>query len=84
MEMGSDSDSLAESGGSSSLSPPISSSESLNSLKCGRKIYFEDVGTEAPAKPDDGSGSTLPKKTRGVVVWCRGLSHIGVRLRGAR
>nr|AXB72473.1 squamosa-promoter binding-like protein [Betula platyphylla] len=62
--------SLAESGGSSSSSPPISSSESLNGLKFGRKIYFEDVGTGAPDKPGGGSGSsssvsTPPKKTRG-------------------
>lgn len=68
MKMGSGS--LAESGGSSSSSPPISSSESLNGLKFGRKIYFEDVGTGAPDKPGGGSGSsssvsTPPKKTRG-------------------
>lgn len=68
IEMGSGS--LAESGGSSSSSPPISSSESLNGLKFGRKIYFEDVGTGNPDKPGGGSGSssslsTPPKKTRG-------------------
>ena len=71
MEMGSGS--LAESGGSSSSSPPISSSESLNGLKFGRKIYFEDVGTGALDKPGGGSGSsssvsTPPKKTRGGAV----------------
>ncbi|KAG2683334.1 hypothetical protein I3760_10G027600 [Carya illinoinensis] len=68
MKMGSGS--LAESGGSSSASPPISSSESLNGLKFGQKIYFEDAGTGAPTKQGGGtgsssSGSTPPKKVRG-------------------
>ncbi|XP_041024251.1 squamosa promoter-binding-like protein 9 [Juglans microcarpa x Juglans regia] len=68
MEMGSSS--LADSGGSSSASPPISSSESLNGLKFGQKIYFEDAGPGAPTKQSgatgsSSSGSTPPKKVRG-------------------
>lgn len=65
MEMGSGS--LADSGGSTSASPPISSSsESLNGLKFGKKIYFEDAGPGALTKPCDGtSRSAPPKKGRG-------------------
>lgn len=67
MEMGSSS--MTDSGGSSS-SPPNNSStetESLNGLKFGRKIYFEDTGLGAPPKSASGSsssGATPPKKQR--------------------
>lgn len=45
-----------EMGSSVSGSPP-NSSESLNGLKFGQKIYFEDVGVAAPAKSGGGSSS---------------------------
>lgn len=50
-----------------------SSTESLNGLKFGQKIYFEDVGVGAPAKSGGGassssSGATPPKKGRGCGV----------------
>uniref|UniRef100_A0A5B7ABF4 Putative promoter-binding protein SPL9 n=1 Tax=Davidia involucrata TaxID=16924 RepID=A0A5B7ABF4_DAVIN len=62
--------------GSSSSS---NSSDSLNGLKFGQKIYFEDVGIGVPAKSGGGSSSsaaagggqpppTLPKKGRSGVV----------------
>ena len=75
MEMGSSS--MTESGGSSSSSPPNnnSSTESLNGLKFGQKIYFEDVGLGAPTKSvgigsgsSSSSGQTPPKKVRGNPV----------------
>ncbi|KAJ7972289.1 Squamosa promoter-binding-like protein [Quillaja saponaria] len=56
---------------SSSSSPPNSSTESLNGLKFGRKIYFEDVGLGASAKSGGGASSStppLPKKARGGVI----------------
>ncbi|KAL5545483.1 hypothetical protein UlMin_005170 [Ulmus minor] len=69
MEMGSSS--ITDSGGSSS-SPPNSSSESLNGLKFGQKIYFEDVGIGAFPKSGGGSSSssvaTPPKKVRSSSV----------------
>ncbi|CAL9002560.1 unnamed protein product [Prunus brigantina] len=68
MEMGSSS--MTDSGSSSSSSPPNSSTESLNGLKFGRKIYFEDAGLGAPYKSgsagSSSSGATPPKKQRGV------------------
>ena len=56
-----------------SSSPLNSSTESLNGLKFGQKIYFEDVGTGAPPKSSSGSasssaGATPPKKGRGGAV----------------
>ncbi|KAM0990367.1 hypothetical protein ACFX2I_008902 [Malus domestica] len=70
MEMGSSS--KTESASSSSSSPPNSSAESLNGLKFGRKIYFEDGGFGALHKSSCGSaagsssaGATPPKKQRG-------------------
>ncbi|XP_023527960.1 squamosa promoter-binding-like protein 17 isoform X1 [Cucurbita pepo subsp. pepo] len=74
MEM--DCSSLTESGGSSTSSPPNSSAESLNGLKFGHKIYFEDVGIgELPKSGGGGSFSSSPliastptKKLRGGVV----------------
>ncbi|KAL6987045.1 Squamosa promoter-binding-like protein 9 [Sarracenia purpurea var. burkii] len=66
--------------GSSSSSSSISS-DSLNGLKFGQKIYFEDVGIGVPAKSGGGSSAvvanvgggrptppTPPKKGRGGVV----------------
>ncbi|KAJ0088699.1 hypothetical protein Patl1_33032 [Pistacia atlantica] len=55
------------SGGGSSSSPLNSSTESLNGLKFGKKIYFEDVGgaSGAPGKASGpGSGSGSGKKVR--------------------
>lgn len=49
---------MTESGGSSSSSPPNSSTESLNGLKFGQKIYFEDVGPGTPSKSGAGSSSS--------------------------
>ncbi|KAJ7976860.1 Squamosa promoter binding protein [Quillaja saponaria] len=70
MEMGSSS--VTDPGASSSSSPPNSSAESLNGLKFGRKIYFEDVGLGTPAKSGGGASSssktTPPKKARGGVM----------------
>lgn len=73
MEM--DCSSLTESGGSSNSSPPNSSAESLNGLKFGQKIYFEDVGIAELPKSGGGSfsssaviASTPTKKPRGGVV----------------
>ncbi|XP_022971504.1 squamosa promoter-binding-like protein 9 [Cucurbita maxima] len=70
MEM--DCSSLTESGGSTTSSPPISSAESLNGLKFGHKIYFEDVGIGELPKSGGGSfsssaviASTPTKKPRG-------------------
>ncbi|KAH0995450.1 hypothetical protein GBA52_019314 [Prunus armeniaca] len=64
------SSSMTDSGSSSSSSPPNSSTESLNGLKFGRKIYFEDAGLGAPYKSgsagSSSSGATPPKKQRGV------------------
>ncbi|KAL6337166.1 hypothetical protein AAG906_036480 [Vitis piasezkii] len=70
--------------GSSSLtvsSSSANSSESLNGLKFGQKIYFEDLGVGAPAKSGTGSSSSSsaagsggrpppapPKKVRGSGV----------------
>ncbi|CAN6586533.1 unnamed protein product [Malus baccata var. baccata] len=66
------SSSMTESGSSSSSSPPNSSAESLNGLKFGQTIYFEDVGFGAQHKSSSGSaagsssaGATPPKKQRG-------------------
>ncbi|KAL5808388.1 hypothetical protein ACOSQ3_029079 [Xanthoceras sorbifolium] len=53
MEQGSGS--LTESGGSS---PPNSSTESLNGLKFGQKIYFEDVGSSVKASGPVSSSAT--------------------------
>lgn len=54
MEM--DSGSLTESATSNATSPPA---ESVNGLKFGKKIYFEDhVGVGAPAKSGTGSSSS--------------------------
>ncbi|XVE61237.1 hypothetical protein DITRI_Ditri06bG0023500 [Diplodiscus trichospermus] len=53
MEMGSGS--LTESGGSSTNS----STESLNGLKFGQKIYFEDVAAAAPTTAGTGSVATM-------------------------
>lgn len=71
MELGSGSfsDSGGGGGGGSSSSPPNSSTESLNGLKFGKKIYFEDVGSGsgAPGKasgPGSSSGSGSGKKVR--------------------
>lgn len=73
MEM--DCSSLTESGGSSNSSPPNSSAESLNGLKFGQKIYFEDVGIGELPKSGGGSfsssaviASTPTKKPRGGVI----------------
>ncbi|XP_027350088.1 squamosa promoter-binding-like protein 9 [Abrus precatorius] len=49
-------------------SPPNSSSESLNGLKFGQKIYFEDVGLATPATSvaaSSSSSSSSSKKGRG-------------------
>lgn len=54
-----DCSSLTESGGSSSSSPPNSSAESLNGLKFGQKMYFEDVGIGDFPKSSGGSFSSL-------------------------
>ncbi|XP_044499320.1 squamosa promoter-binding-like protein 9 [Mangifera indica] len=56
-------------GGDSSSSPPNSATESLNGLKFGKKIYFEDAGSTAgaPGKasgPGSSSGSGSGKKAR--------------------
>ncbi|KAM2686286.1 hypothetical protein EV2_009190 [Malus domestica] len=63
---------MTESASSSSSSPPNFSAESLNGLKFGRKIYFEDGGLGALHKSSSGSaagsssaGATPPKKQRG-------------------
>ncbi|KAI4300708.1 hypothetical protein L6164_034054 [Bauhinia variegata] len=65
------SSSMTKSGASSS-SPPDPSTESLNGLKFGQKIYFEDVGIGAPTKSSGGasssSGATPTKKGRGGAV----------------
>nr|AVV48330.1 squamosa promoter binding-like protein [Litchi chinensis] len=60
MELGSGS--LTESGGGSS--PPNSSTESLNGLKFGKKIYFEDVGSSVKAS-GAGSSSTTTTASSG-------------------
>ncbi|TXG57697.1 hypothetical protein EZV62_015526 [Acer yangbiense] len=57
MELGSGS--LTQKGGSS---PPNSSTESLNGLKFGQKIYFEDVGTTTSVKAS-GPGSSSSTTT---------------------
>ncbi|CAB4286834.1 unnamed protein product [Prunus armeniaca] len=67
MEMSSSS--MTESGSSSSSSPPNSSTESLNGLKFGQKIYFEDASLGASYKSgsagsSSSSGATPPKKQR--------------------
>ncbi|XP_061346395.1 squamosa promoter-binding-like protein 9 [Gastrolobium bilobum] len=49
-------------------SPPNSSSESLNGLKFGHKIYFEDVGLATPASATSVAGSSGSKKGRGGSV----------------
>ncbi|KAF5747705.1 Promoter-binding protein SPL9 [Tripterygium wilfordii] len=70
MEMGSGY--MTESGGSSTSSPPNSSTESLNGLKFGKKIYFEDAGAGAPSKAgtgsSSGSGNTARKGRGGGAV----------------
>ncbi|XP_061359417.1 squamosa promoter-binding-like protein 17 [Gastrolobium bilobum] len=57
---------------SSSSSPLNSSTESLDGLKFGQKIYFEDVSVATQAKPNNGvsssSSSLGSKKGRGGVV----------------
>ncbi|KAJ9181154.1 hypothetical protein P3X46_009313 [Hevea brasiliensis] len=53
MEMGSGS--LTESGTSNATSPPA---ESINGLKFGQKIYFENAGAKTPAKSAPGSSSS--------------------------
>ncbi|KAF5737329.1 squamosa promoter-binding-like protein 9 [Tripterygium wilfordii] len=65
MEMGSGY--MTESGGSSTSSPLDSSTESLNGLKFGKKIYFEDAGAGTPSKTGTGSSSSgnLARKGRG-------------------
>lgn len=68
MELGSDY--LAESGGGSGSGSGLSSAEpSLNGLKFGKKIYFEDVGTAGAPFPgsgsSSGSGSGSGRKVRG-------------------
>ncbi|GAV63937.1 SBP domain-containing protein [Cephalotus follicularis] len=55
----------------SNSSPPNSSStESLNGLMFGQKMYFEDLGVGAPAKtgPRSGSSGSGSRKVRGGVV----------------
>ncbi|TQD72942.1 hypothetical protein C1H46_041521 [Malus baccata] len=66
------SSSMTESWSSSSFSPPNLSAESLNSLKFGQTIYFEDVGFGAQHKLSSGYAvgsssveATPPKKQRG-------------------
>ncbi|KAM1808242.1 hypothetical protein ACFX11_031152 [Malus domestica] len=63
------SSSMTELGSSPSSLPPNSSAESLNSLKFGQTIYFEDVGFGAQHKLSSGftvgsssAGATPPKK----------------------
>ncbi|KAM5558992.1 squamosa promoter-binding-like protein 14 [Rosa sericea] len=80
--MGSTSMTTTDSGGSST-SPPNNSSteESLNGLKFGRKIYFEDAAL-GPNPPKSGSGSsssgaTPPKKQRSGGGGGVGLVHQG-------
>ncbi|XP_059668493.1 squamosa promoter-binding-like protein 9 [Cornus florida] len=57
-----------------SSSSSSNSSDSLNCLKFGQKIYFEDVGIGVPAKSGSGSSSSVappltpPKKGRNGVV----------------
>lgn len=69
--------------GSSVYGSPPNSSESLNGLKFGQKIYFEDVGIGVPAKSGCGSSSSsgsgdLPpadvttKKARGGAGFSQG------------
>ncbi|KAM1750703.1 hypothetical protein ACFX11_008910 [Malus domestica] len=79
---------MTESASSSSSSPPNFSAESLNGLKFGRKIYFEDGGLGALHKSSSGSaagsssaGATPPKKQRGGGNW---VSRRGIRWRAAR
>ncbi|XP_027364302.1 squamosa promoter-binding-like protein 9 [Abrus precatorius] len=53
---------------SSSSSSPNSSSESLDGLKFGKKIYFEDASVATQAKTNGGSSSSSSKKGRGGSV----------------
>ncbi|PQQ06875.1 squamosa promoter-binding-like protein 9 [Prunus yedoensis var. nudiflora] len=83
MEMSSSS--MTESGSSSSSSPPNSSTESLNGLKFGQKIYFEDASLGAPYK----SGSSFllglhRQRGKGPGIWLIRVSHPGARLKAAR
>ncbi|CAA3025907.1 Hypothetical predicted protein [Olea europaea subsp. europaea] len=74
----------------SSSSSTSGRSESLNGLKFGKKIYFEDVGVGVqdkfgggpPSLPPDYLPRHLPR--RGEAAWCKLASHQGAKWKGVR